>query len=414
MGVLTYNIFLFLFRIGIAIASLFNPKAQLWIRGRKDIFPRLRAAFAHKPAVIWVHCASLGEFEQGRPLIEALKTAYPAHEILLTFFSPSGYENRKNYQGADHIFYLPADGASAAREFLEIVNPALVIFVKYEFWYYYLKKIKYREMPLILVSALFWEKMSFFKWYGALQRKMLTRFDHLFVQDRESGRLLSAIGLGDRITVSGDTRFDRVAAIAAVPAPIPELERFLDGNSKVIVAGSTWPADETLLARVMDALGADWKLVLAPHEIDEKHLLQVEATFPQAVRFTRFGTGPSAGNVLLIDNIGMLSRLYQYAHLTYIGGGFGKGIHNTLEAAVYGRPVFFGPVHQKFREASGLINAGAAFSINDAEGMLEILRGFNNNPSLWQNSADAAAAYVQQNRGATETILGYIREKKLL
>lgn len=448
MGVFAYNIFLFLFRVGIRIASLFNPKARLWIRGRKNIFTRLEQAFAHRPRVIWVHCASLGEFEQGRPLVEALKQAYPEHELLLTFFSPSGYENRKNYKGADHIFYLPADGPAPARRFIETVNPSLVVFVKYEFWYYYLKKIKYRQMPLILVSALFWKKMSFFKWYGSLQRKMLTRFDHLFVQDPESSRLLSAIGLGDRITISGDTRFDRVAAIAALSSPIPQVEKFIGNSKHIIVAGSTWQPDEELLAQLLVSLGSDWKLILAPHEIDPRHLEQVETVFPQAVRFTQLddgtdsgqssgqsgeassgngsdsgnsigngigsGIGNSNSNVLLIDNIGMLSRLYQYAYVSYIGGGFGKGIHNTLEAAVYGRPVFFGPEFRKFREAKELIRAGAAFTINDAAGMEKQLRVFGQDPASWKQSAQRAGDYVQQNRGATEKILGYISGNKLL
>ena len=412
MGVLFYNIFLLLFRIGIGVAAVFNPKARQWIAGRKDIFRRLRAAFADRPPVIWVHCASLGEFEQGRPVIEGLRRQYPRYQILLTFFSPSGYENRKNYGGADHIFYLPADGPANAREFLDIVNPSLVIFVKYEFWYYYLKKIRYRNIPLILVSALFWEKMSFFKWYGAMQRKMLSRFDHLFVQNDESRRLLAGIGLEHLTTVSGDTRFDRVAEIASTTASVPQVERFIGTDNRVIVAGSTWPADEQLLQKVL-AANADMKLVIAPHEITEKHMEQVEALFPGSERFTMLSETPTA-RVLIIDNIGMLSRLYQYGYVSYIGGGFGKGIHNTLEAAVYGRPVFFGTVYHKFREAGELIVSRAGFSISNAQEMISILEGFKKDPETYRASANAAAAYVTENKGATGRILLYIQEKRLL
>ncbi|RYY57886.1 MAG: 3-deoxy-D-manno-octulosonic acid transferase [Chitinophagaceae bacterium] len=414
MGVFIYNVFLFLFRTGIGIASLFNPKAKQWIAGRKDIFTRLEHAFREKPPVIWVHCASLGEFEQGRPLIEALREEYPSYKILLTFFSPSGYENRKNYQGADEIFYLPADSPSNSKRFLEIVNPSLVIFVKYEFWYYYLKKIKYRKMPLILVSALFWQKMSFFKWYGALQRKMLTRFDHLFVQDRVSQQLLAGIGLADRITISGDTRFDRVAAIASTATRLPLVEKFIGQSRRVIVAGSTWPADEQLLAEVMADTDPEWKLIIAPHEIDGKHIEQVLERFPGATRYTDLEKNNPTDRVLIIDNIGMLSRLYQYGYVSYIGGGLGKGIHNTLEAAVYGRPVFFGTVYHKFREAGELISAGAAFSVDSADGMMDRLKKFNHDPATWQHAGEQAAQYVLDNMGATKKILDYIEREGLL
>ncbi|MET0636208.1 MAG: glycosyltransferase N-terminal domain-containing protein [Chitinophagaceae bacterium] len=414
MGVFIYNVFLFFMRVGIGFASLFNPKAKQWIRGRRGIFDQLEKAFTSEKPVIWVHCASLGEFEQGRPLIEALREKYADHQVLLTFFSPSGYENRKNYTGADHVFYLPADGPANARRFLEIVKPSLVVFVKYEFWYYYLKKIKYRNIPLILVSALFWEKMSFFKWYGVIQRKMLSRFDHLFVQNDESKRLLGIIGLGSITTVSGDTRFDRVSTIALAATPLPVVERFIGQSGKVIIAGSTWPPDEQLLSSIMQMGGSEWKLVIAPHEIGAKHLAQVKKIFPEAVYYTDAEKGAATGRILVIDNIGMLSRLYQYAYISYIGGGFGKGIHNTLEAAVFGRPVFFGPEYKKFKEAFDLINAGAAFSVHDADEMFQQLQLFEKDQVLWKSSGDKARSYVSGNRGATGKILDYIEGKRFL
>ncbi len=430
MGVIFYTVFLWFFRVGVHIAALFNGKAKKWVRGRKDIFRHLEAAFGaeHRPAgpeatpLIWMHCASLGEFEQGRPLIEAMKAQHPGHRILLTFFSPSGYEVRKNYPLADQIFYLPMDSASNARRFLEITRPSLVIFVKYEFWYYYLKKIKYREIPLILVSALFWKEMSFFKWYGSLQRKMLTRFDHLFVQDVTSKKLLEVVKDVPPISISGDTRFDRVASIAATASPVPLVEWFLGRNeaSRVIIAGSTWEQDDALLAEVLKATGSEFRLIIAPHEIGEKHLQQVKALFPAALSYRALQEATDNGNlpdaapadsqVLLIDNIGLLSRLYQYGTFSYIGGGFGKGIHNTLEAAVYGRPVMFGPVHHKFREARELIAKGGAFSIDGTEAALKII-GLFGNEVFYATACNAADEYVKSNRGATGRIIAFVEEK---
>jgi 3-deoxy-D-manno-octulosonic-acid transferase len=427
LGVIFYNIFLWLFRIGIHIASLFHPKARKWVKGRKNILRRIRESV--NGPVIWMHCASLGEFEQGRPLLEAIRGQYPGYRLLLTFFSPSGYEVRKNYAGADWVFYLPMDGPRNARLFLEAVQPQLVIFVKYEFWYYYLKKIKYRQIPLLLVSALFWKKMSFFRWYGAMPRKMLSRFDRLFVQDAHSLQLMEEIGLGPITQVSGDTRFDRVSAIAVQAPANAALEAFAR-NRKLVVAGSTWPDDEAILAESYRQLQpSSLALVLAPHEIDESHLEAIEARFPGIIRYSKLqkllenssAQSPGAelkealaSPFLLIDNIGLLSQLYRYAWVTYVGGGFGKGIHNTLEAAVYGKPVFFGPVHHKFREAREQLAAGGAFSIRNAGELSEKLRLFHANESAYAQSAAASREYVSSHVGATNIIMQYIQENRLL
>lgn len=420
MGVFFYNLFLIFFRAGIYLASAFHPKARKWVRGRKNIMARLREQVEGKGPVVWMHCASLGEFEQGRPLLESIREQYPHYRILLTFFSPSGYEIRKNYTGADWVFYLPMDGPATARRFLEIVQPKLVIFVKYEFWYYYLKKIKYRQIPLVLVSALFLEKMSFFRWYGALSRKMLSRFDQLFVQDAHSQQLLSNIGLGNITRISGDTRFDRVVMIADKAPANPVVEKFAAGR-KLIVAGSTWPADEELLKKTLALLPPkEFAAVIAPHEIHASHLQSIEIKFPGILRYSSLvkGDNPENANAphasLLIDNIGLLSQLYRHAWVCFIGGGFGKGIHNTLEAAVYGKPVFFGPVHHKFREALELKQVQGAFSVRDEQEWGLILQNMLVNPALYTNSAKASGAYVRQRVGATDIIMKYFQEKRLL
>lgn len=370
-----------------------------------------------------MHCASLGEFEQGRPLLEKLRSLYPDHKFLLTFFSPSGYEIKKDYKGADWVFYLPMDGPQNAKRFLRIVHPSLVVFVKYEFWYYYLKKIKYRNIPLLLVSALFWEKMSFFKWYGAMQRKMLSRFDHLFVQDETSKRLMDGIGLSSITTISGDTRFDRVIDIAKNAEAVPLIEKFI-GPGKAIIAGSTWPEDEEVLKKIMEAVKyPPVKLIIAPHEINEKHLASIQELFPDAVRMSQLASTSklaskeslrTSTNVLIIDNIGLLSRLYKYAYITYVGGGFGKGIHNTLEAAVYGKPVVFGPVFHKFKEAADLIKNGGAISINNAEEGIDAVQKLLNDKQLRVDYCNRSRDYVYASKGATEKITGFIQEKRLL
>jgi len=420
LAVFFYNIFLWVFKAGIHIASLFSTKASKWVTGRKNLFDQLALAIPADAKIIWMHCASLGEFEQGRPLLEKMKEQYPQYRFLLTFFSPSGYEVQKNYKGADWVFYLPADGPHNARRFLEIVHPSLVIFVKYEFWYYYLKKIKYRNIPLVLVSALFRKDMSFFSWYGGLQRKMLSRFDQLFVQNESSAVLIREIGLSAICTVSGDTRFDRVAAIAGRFEPIPLIEEF-SHNSKVLVAGSTWPDDEQVLSAAWRGInGFPLKMIIAPHEIDEDHIRELKKLFPEAICFSE-AKSDTIGHekILIIDNIGMLSRLYKYGWATYIGGGLMKnGVHNVLEAAVYNKVVLFGPFYQKYTEAVGLVSSGGGITFSDeakdGQPLKRILETLAADEKEYRMRSEAAGHFVQSHRGATEKILDYFQEKRLL
>jgi 3-deoxy-D-manno-octulosonic-acid transferase len=409
------------FKACIYIASLFNNKATKWVRGRKSIFEKLEKSIPQNERIIWIHCASLGEFEQGRPLIERIRAQGTGHKILLTFFSPSGYEVQKNYEGADWVFYLPVDGPQNAKRFLEIVKPSLVIFVKYEFWYYYLKKIKYRNIPLLLVSALFRKDMSFFKWYGGLQRKMLSRFDHLFVQNEESKKLIDDIGLAGICSISGDTRFDRVIGIAERFEPIRSIEKFI-GNNNVIVAGSTWNEDEEILQKVFaNTNNGSLKLIIAPHEINEAHLDDLKKLFPNSVLFSELTTHYSPPDsyrdtaCLIIDNVGMLSRLYKYAYITFVGGGFKKmGVHNVLEAAVYGKPVIIGPFYKKYIEAVGLVNNGGAIVINNEKELAGSINDLLKNADSYDKTSAASKNYVWRNKGATEKIIQFIHEKRLL
>lgn len=421
MAVILYNIFLFLFSAAVRIGALFSPKAASWVNGRKNIFPQLEAAIPADAKVIWMHCASLGEFEQGRPLLEAIRSRYPAYRLLLTFFSPSGYEVRKNYEGVDWVFYLPADGPRNARKFLEIAHPELVIFVKYEFWYYYLKKIRYRGIPLLLVSANFWKGMSFFSWYGGLYRKMLSRFEHVFVQNENSLHLLNEIGLGANSSIAGDTRFDRVSEIAGRFTPLPLVEAFC-GTSPVLVCGSTWPDDEQVIAAATQQQPdlQELKIIIAPHETGETHIQDILRLFPGALRYS--GADPekaSGAQVLVIDNIGMLSRIYRYGWVTYVGGGLKKsGIHNVLEAAVYGKIVLFGPNYRQYAEAVGLIKCGGAISFTDEKKDGKMLRLLLNtlleDENEYRLRSAAAAHFVESHKGATGRIMRYIQEKRLL
>lgn len=418
MGVFFYNILLVLLKTGIHLASLFDGKAKKWVQGRKNIFETLEKTIPANEKIIWMHCASLGEFEQGRPLMESLRAQGTGHRILLTFFSPSGYEVQKNYKGADWVFYLPADGPRNAKRFLEIVKPSLVIFVKYEFWYYYLKKIKYRNIPLLLVSALFRKDMSFFKWYGGLQRKMLSRFDHLFVQNEGSKKLMDEIGLADITSISRDTRFDRVIEIAEKFQPIPLIEQFI-GNSKVIVAGSTWQEDEEVLQKTFTAItNLSLKMIIAPHEINEAHLTDLKKLFPGSVLFSQLPTAnrqPATGNILIIDNIGMLSRLYHYGYITFVGGAFRKsGVHNVLEAAVYGKPVLFGPAYKKYSEAVDLVKTGGGICVNNADECVKTMESLLHDKKEYETTAANSQDYVWKNKGATGKIIRFIQEKRLL
>ena len=432
-----YNLFIRLYVIAIRIAALWNKKAANWIEGRKTVFENLEKQINENDRVIWVHCASAGELEQGKPVIEALKESYPGYKILVSFFSPSGFTAGKKYKGADIITYLPADTSANAKRFIEKVHPALVVFIKYEYWYHHLAAAAFRHIPIILVSAIFRKDAVFFKWYGRFHRQMLFLFRQLFVQDETSRELLEQHGI-THVAVNGDTRFDRVTKIGSQFSEIDLVKAFVQ-DEKVIVAGSTWPDDEKMLASSL-AL-KDVKLVIAPHEIHPGHISSILKLFPGAARYSEFQallksqedvSAPiwqrineqqstdvikklSAARVLIIDNFGMLSRLYYYATISYIGGGFNKsGIHNTLEAAVFGKPVIFGPRYHKFREAKELIAKGAAYSFQDANQLQSIFSLLLNDNETQRKSGLAATEYVSENRGASERVISYIQEKRLL
>jgi len=423
-----YNIFLLVYNVVIRIAALFNPKAKLWLSGRKGGVSGLKFKVQGSAdqssnlepqtsnlKLVWMHCASLGEFEQGRPLLEMIRRQYPGTRILLTFFSPSGYEIRKNYAGADHVAYLPMDSKKAAREFLDAVQPSLVLWVKYEYWYYFLVELKKRNIPTLLVSGIFRNDQPFFKWYGRLHRYMLESFSHFFVQTTDSKALLEKTGFGKNVTVSGDTRFDRVIEIAEQFTSIPLVHDFC-GTHPVIVAGSTWTEDEEELDHYANT-NPHIRFIVAPHEVHEDHIKQIEKLFKNTVRFSQLeAVGNAAGkNVLIIDNVGMLSKLYKYATITYVGGGFGDdGVHNVLEAAVYGKPVIFGPEYDKYIEAEELVDAGGGFPIENALELEQKLNSLLDDQQQYEASCVAARNYVYSKKGATDSILQYIQEKRLL
>ncbi len=368
-----------------------------------------------------MHCASLGEFEQGRPVLESIRSNYPETPVVLTFFSPSGYEIRKNYSGADFIYYLPPDSPQNARRFLKVVNPQLAIFVKYEFWHFYLQGLKEKNIPTLLISAIFRKKQSFFKPYGSFWRKMLDSFDQLFVQTNESAKLLKEINLTEKVTISGDTRFDRVITIASTPAYLPLISAFCE-NFPVVVAGSTWIEDEEVLDHFAKT-HPEVRFIIAPHEIHENRLKEIEKLFVNTIRFSKWEIRwqkeskavPSGVNVLIIDNIGMLSKLYSYADITYIGGAFGgDGIHNILEAVVYYKPVVFGPVYEGFKETSELVDAGGAETVENALELEKVFTTLLENKELREQKGKISGTYVRENAGATAIIMNYIQEKRLL
>jgi 3-deoxy-D-manno-octulosonic-acid transferase len=346
--------------------------------------------------------------------MENLRKQIPNSKLLLTFFSPSGYEIRKDYKGADWVYYLPLDSVKNAKRFFDIVNPSLVVFVKYDYWYYYLTECKKRNIPLLLVSGIFRQDQPFFKWYGNLHRSMLKCFTHFFVQDKESLQLLVSINIINA-TAAGDTRFDRVSEIAENFTPIEKIEKFCSGLP-VLVAGSTWPEDEKLI-KDATANFPNLKIIIAPHEIHKEHIEQLKTIFPDSVFFSQLITHssePLTSNHLIIDNIGMLSKLYHYATITYIGGGFNKGIHNTLEAAVYGKPVLFGPNYKKFKEAVGLIETGGGICISSSDELLANIQKIISDKTALELSGKNSFDFVKQNKGATEKILHYIEANRLL
>ncbi len=411
-----YHLFITIYPVIAKLLSITNEKAKFWVNGRQSIFNQLKTAFANNTAkVVWMHCASLGEFEQGLPIIEQLKLQQPDAKFIITFFSPSGYEVRKNYKGADWLFYLPIDSAKNAKRFYDIVNPSLVLFVKYEFWFYYLQEAKQRNIPLLLVSGIFREDQVFFKWYGSFYRSMLGFFSYFFLQNQASADLLESINISDNVIVSGDTRFDRVEEIAKVFSPIKLIEDFI-ANEPAIVAGSTWLEDDKELQHYAKN-HPHIKFIIAPHDIQQSRIDECVGLYKNVVLYSDLvnhqrstvnnGRHP---NILLINNIGLLSKLYHYATICFVGGGFGdEGIHNVLEAAVYNKPVVFGPVFDKYIEAEELINAGGGFAINT---LFELEAKFNellNNKALYENACTNAGNYIASKTGATAKITEYIK-----
>lgn len=380
------------------------------LQGREGQFERLHTQLEGNTAPIaWFHCASLGEFEQGRPVIEAFREAFPAYKLLLTFFSPSGYEIRKNYAGADFIFYLPFDSAANAARFLNITQPRLAVFVKYEFWHYYLQALRERNIPAISISAIFRPKQVFFKSYASFYRNILSHFTHIYTQNQASAALLHSIGI-THTSVAGDTRFDRVLQTAAGVKTIPLVEAFAR-EQQVFMIGSSWPADMEVLLPLIQKYRQKLKFIIAPHEIKEPEMTDiVQSLGNSAIRFSGANTSNVAGaDVLIIDNIGMLSSLYSYGTYAYIGGAFGKGLHNTLEAAVFGLPLFFGPNYDKFQEAKDLVALKCAFPVADAEGLIEAFERVYQSESMRTTIAITEKQYVQEQAGATTTIMADIK-----
>jgi 3-deoxy-D-manno-octulosonic-acid transferase len=401
---LLYNIGINIYYGLVYMVSIFNNKANLWIKGRRE--QRVQSL----ESSVWFHFASLGEFEQGRPVLEKARILYPQHKIVITFFSPSGYEIRKNTPLADAVYYLPLDTAKNAQEFISAIKPAMAIFTKYEYWYHFFNELHKQHVPLYIISSIFRPGQVFFRWYGGLHRKMLKLVTWFFVQDIASKHLLHDVGITN-VTISGDTRFDRVWENAQQPKELPEIAAFKN-NQKLFIAGSTWPADEKLVAGLITQ-HPDWKFIIAPHEIGEDKINGLVNLLPKetTIKFSEISNLTSNVSHLIIDNIGMLSSLYQYADIAYIGGGFGAGIHNTLEAAAFGMPVIFGPKYDKFKEAKDLVELKAGFSISDVEG-LQIVAGRLMKDEIFRRAPAATTKdYVQQHIGATDAIMNYIREK---
>jgi 3-deoxy-D-manno-octulosonic-acid transferase len=409
-----YNIIIWLFAGGVRIVALFNHKACLFVRGRKQQFKRLREAIPVGASIAWFHCASLGEFEQGRPVMEAYRQKYPQHKILLSFFSPSGYEVRKNYEGADHICYLPIDTPRNVRKFLNIVRPCKAVFIKYEFWPNYLYFLKKQAIPTYIVSAIFRPSQIFFRWYGGFFRKMLKVYRYLFVQDEISANLLKKIYV-EKVEIVGDTRFDRVCDHTRQPADLPILKAFTQ-DAITIIAGSSWVSDEERLAEAMEALPDNVRIVIAPHEVHEEHIVSIERLFekfhPQ--RYTTLHPSPftlhPSSRILILDTIGLLLSTYSYGQIAYVGGGFDadNGVHNTLEPAAYGLPVLFGTIYQKYAEAVDLVGNGGGKSVKNTAELITCLQEWALHSEKRQEAGQHSADYVREKQGATEKIIALL------
>ena len=405
-----YNLSIRFYCFVVRCLSLTNKKAKLWIKGRKNIFSQLNQAIQSDDRIIWFHCASLGEFEQGRPLIEYIRKKQPQYKILLTFFSPSGYEIRKNYPGADYVFYLPADTVSNAKKFMEIAHPEYIFFIKYEFWLNYIHQAYLRKIPFYSVSSIFSKRQIYFKWYGKWFSKQLREITHFFTQDQSSVDLLDQHAIYQS-SISGDTRFDRVYELSANRKEIPLFSQLQ--HDKTIVAGSTWQKDEQLLSQMIEKY--NFKLILAPHETDSQHIEHIESLFSDfsTIRYSQMSNNNTQINeiqVFIIDTIGILSSLYPYGTIAYIGGGFGVGIHNILEAATYGMPVIFGPNYKRFKEANDLIELSAAFPISNKEELDVVLKNLFENEQEKETASRWAKQYVIDNVGACNRIYSFVFE----
>jgi 3-deoxy-D-manno-octulosonic-acid transferase len=408
-----YNLFLKLYWLGIYCTSPFNPKAKKWLGGRRNLFPHIASELKdNNTKRIWMHCASLGEFEQGRPVLEGLKKQFSDHQIIVTFFSPSGFDIKKNDPIADFVCYLPLDSKSNAKRFVEMVKPNVAIFVKYEFWIHYINELYKKQIPVYLISAKFRGSQIFFSWYGKLFKNLLHKYRHIFVQDEASKNLLTSNGI-ENCQVAFDTRFDRVYEIFKTRQSDELIERFTEG-SKIFIAGSTWPGDEDLIVRFINenATKSSLKFIIAPHEIKEARIQSIIKKLQvSAIRYSEISKeNDNKSQVLIIDNIGMLSWLYRYANIAYIGGGFAAGIHNILEPAVFGMPVIFGPRYQKFNEANELVKLGGAFSIKDYDSFFEIVSKVSRSPEIAESASKVCSNYVAQKVGGSQVVVKKMKD----
>ncbi|MCK4638600.1 MAG: 3-deoxy-D-manno-octulosonic acid transferase, partial [Bacteroidales bacterium] len=397
-----YNLAIYGYYFLILIASLFNKKARQWIAGRKNLFNHIKTAIGKEQNIVWFHSASLGEFEQGRPVIESFREKFPKYKILLTFFSPSGFEIRKNYTSADYIFYLPIDTRKNANKFIKIIKPKLAFFIKYDFWYNYINALSKANIPIFFISAIFRKEQYFFKWYGVWFRKNLNKISYFFVQNNESENLLNSIGIKN-VLVSGDTRFDRVFALAQQKKPFPSIEQFKQ-NSEVFLAGSTWPPDEELILDLIKNNLHDLKFIIAPHETHKERIDSLIKNINAKVLKYSEATDKNINeaDILIIDSVGILAHLYQYATIAYIGGGFGVDIHNIQEPVTFGKPVIFGPKYHKFQEARDLVKLGGAFSISSINDLIKITNKLLKNRSYYLECSEICKNYILEKTGATE------------
>lgn len=412
---------LFLYRFGllaytfiVRFAALFNDKARKWSQGRKNIFNKIAKEVDPNHAYTWFHFSSLGEFEQGRTLLERHKEEWPDKRIIITFFSPSGYEVRKNYPLAEHVFYLPIDSPQHARRFIDLIKPEQVFFIKYDYWYYYFRELKRRNIPIYLVSAIFRPNQIFFKSYAGIFKEVLGYVRYFFVQNELSIDLLKSIGI-ENASITGDTRFDRVMQLVKEAKDLPLIVDFIDDRD-VLIAGSTWPPDLELLQAFHEA-HKRWKVIIAPHDVTPQSIKEALGKFPHALLYSQLRPGEAIpitegkkSHILIIDNVGMLSSLYRYSDVSYIGGGFGKGIHNVLEAAAYGKAVLFGPRYEKFQEANDLVKAVAAFPVQDAKDFIWTMERLMDD-DLRINVEGTAKEYVEIHAGATEKIIAFLKHK---